>query len=304
MLAAAWRKFSRGKCSRADAKAYRVSLSQQLDALVYELCARTYRHGSYTAFTVQDPKTRRIHKAAVRDRIVHQLLVDILEPVFEPRFIHDSFSCRHGKGTHAGVARLRTLLGRASRNDSRTVYALKCDIRQFFASVDLAVLRECIAHRIESEEVPWLVDEVLGSFSPGIPLGNVTSQLFTNVYLHELDWFVKQQLGVRHYIRYCDDFVMVLDDPGQIPDILRRIDEFVRERLRIELHPHKVSVRTWRQGIDFLGYVLKPHATLVRTKTARCLVRRATQANINLYLGVLSHADSYELSQVLRLVAL
>lgn len=272
--------------------------------LALQLREQTYRHGNYTAFTVQDPKTRRIHKAAVRDRIVHQLLVDILEPVFEPRFIYDSFSCRHGKGTHAGVARLGTLLGRASRNDSRTVYALKCDIRQFFASLDTVVLRECITRRVESEEVLWLVDEVLGSFSPGIPLGNVTSQLFANIYLHELDWFVRQQLGVRYYIRYCDDFVVIVDDPAQIPDILRRIDGFVRERLHIELHPHKVSVRTWRQGIDFLGYVLKPHATLVRTKTARRLMRRANQANISSYLGVLSHADSHELSQVLRLAAL
>lgn len=100
--------------------------------LALQLREQTYRHGNYTAFTVQDPKTRRIHKAAVRDRIVHQLLVDMLEPVFEPRFIYDSFSCRRGKGTHAGVARLRRLLRRASHNDSRTVYVLKCDIRQFF----------------------------------------------------------------------------------------------------------------------------------------------------------------------------
>lgn len=131
-LAAAWQKFSRGKRNRADVKTYRSSLSRRLDMLALQLREQTYRHGNYTAFTVQDPKTRRIHKAAVRDRIVHQLLVDMLEPVFEPRFIYDSFSCRRGKGTHAGVARLRRLLRRASHNDSRTVYVLKCDIRQFF----------------------------------------------------------------------------------------------------------------------------------------------------------------------------
>lgn len=174
----------------------------------------------------------------------------------------------------------------------------------FFASVDKTVLRECIARRVVNKEVLWLVDEVLGSFSPGIPLGNVTSQLFANVYLHELDWFVKHQLGMQYYVRYCDDFVIILDDPGQIPGVLQRIDEFLRECLHVHLHPHKISVRTWRQGIDFLGYVLKPHATLVRTKTIRRLLRRANQANISSYLGVLSHADSQELSQVIRLAAL
>lgn len=260
-------------------------------------------HGRYTGFTINDPKTRRIHKALVADRIIHQLLVNILEPMFEPRFIYDSFSCRRGKGTHAGVKRLRLLLGKASRNNTKTVYVLKCDIRQFFASVDAEILRRLIARRVASDEILWLVDEILASFSPGIPLGNVTSQLFANIYLHELDWYVKQTLQIKYYVRYCDDFVIVCASRSEADRRISMIGRFLKATLKLELHPNKVSVRTFREGIDFLGYVLKPGAMLIRTKTRARMLARVTSENKSSYLGVCSHANAYELSSLVRSIA-
>ena len=137
----------------------------------------------------------------------------------------------------------------------------------------------------------------------GIPLGNVTSQLFANIYLHELDWFMKQTLGVRRYIRYCDDFVVVSHDKQYLESLIEPIRIFLGIVLKLELHPHKVTVCSWEQGIDFLGSVFRPHAITLRTKTKRRMVARVTQRNLSSYMGICAHADAYRLGQVAQLVA-
>lgn len=282
-------------------------LEDNLFALRDDLVAGTYQHGPYHPFTVFDPKKRSIHKAAVRDRVVHQTVVSVIEPLFEPRFIFDSYSCRVGKGTHEAVARLRTFLRQASRNDTRTVHALKCDIRKFFASVDHRVLLQLVRRRIGDERVIGLLGNIVGSFSAalgkGIPLGNLTSQLFANIYLQELDRFVKHDLGACHYLRYCDDFVILCASRTGAQTTAWRVDAFLRERLLLALHPDKVVVRTWKQGVDFLGYVLMPHATVLRTKTARRMLRRVTPENITSYMGLCAHADALGLAQCIRNIA-
>lgn len=134
----------------------------------------------------------------------------------------------------------------------------------------------------------------------GLPLGNITSQLFANVYLHELDWFMKQELRVNYYARYCDDFVVVARDSDYLHSLIGPIETYLREALRLELHPHKVSIRAWDQGIDFLGYVVKPHAVLLRTKTRRRMLARVNADNVSSYLGLCSHADAYRLQQIIK----
>ena len=204
-LFATWDKFKRGKQSKADVQFFARKLEENIFELADELAHGNYCHGAYQPFIVHDPKRRQIHKAGVRDRLVHQAVTDIIEPFFEQQFIYDSFSCRKGKGTHAGVKRLRKHLRQASLNDSRTVYGLKCDIKQFFASVDHAILLNLLSISITDRKVLELLQEIINSFTEtpgrGIPLGNVTSQLFANIYMHELDWFVKQNLRFKHYIR-------------------------------------------------------------------------------------------------------
>ncbi|MEA3249751.1 MAG: RNA-directed DNA polymerase [Patescibacteria group bacterium] len=201
------------------------------------------------------------------------------------------------------MRRLRGFLLRASRNNTRTAYVLKCDIRKFFASVDHGALVVLLQRRINDRRTVALIEEVIDSFATepckGLPLGNLTSQLFANVYLHELDHFVKHILREKYYARYCDDFAIVDGSRRRLEKLLRPISEFLYARLALDIHPDKISVRTWSQGIDFLGYVLLPHCTILRTKTARRMVVRVSHDNLSSYLGLCNHAASHKLEQLI-----
>lgn len=303
-LFAAWQKFRRGKRLKTDVQIFERHLEENIFDLQVELRINRYQHGPYVPFRVWDPKQRQIHKATVRDRLVHQAVVTSIEPLFEEQFIYDSFSCRKGKGTHAGVRRLRRFLRQASLNDSRTVYVLKCDIRQFFASVDHSLLLDLLGARIADCRTLELLKVIIDSFATtpgkGIPLGNLTSQLFANVYMHEFDWFVKHQLRQKYYVRYCDDFVIVDRDRQHLLDLTEPISDFLNNRLALTIHPKKVIVRSWDQGVDFLGYVLKPHCTLLRTKTKKRMLKRVDSTNLSSYLGLCSHANTYELTRLIQ----
>jgi retron-type reverse transcriptase len=191
-----------------------------------ELLAKTYRPQPLKAFILRDPKTRKISVSAFRDRVVHHALVNVLQPIFEPRFIHDSYASRKGKGTLPALERFDLFMRRATRNGKLVAgarngnavrgFVLKADIYHYFETVDHGVLLGIIARRIKDSGVLWLVKVVLDNYSSGtpgrgMPLGNWTSQFFANVYLDELDRFVKHKLRVKYYIRYVDDFV-ILDE--------------------------------------------------------------------------------------------
>ncbi len=240
---AAWARFSEGKRSKADVMAFELHLEDNLFSLRDSLMSGEYRHDLYKPFTIYDPKQRRIHKATVKDRVVHQTIVNVIEPVFERRFIHDSYSCRVGKGTHAAVERLRTFLRQASCNNTRTVHALKCDVRKFFASVDHCILFSFLEKRIADSQTLELLKNIIGSFSTlkgrGIPLGNLTSQLFANIYLHELDWYVKNVLREKYYLRYCDDFIILSESRERLSGVTENIDNFLNQVLSLQLHPKK-----------------------------------------------------------------
>ncbi len=300
----AWIRFSSGKHSRTDVIQFECALEDNLFDLRDQLVSGRYRHDPYRPFTIFDPKQRRIHKATVKDRVVHQALVNVIEPLFERRFIFDSFSCRRWKGTHAAVDRLRVFLRRLSDNHTRTVYVLKCDIKKFFASVDHGILFTLMRRVVRDKQTLGLIREVVGSFSgsrnKGLPLGNLTSQLFANVYLHELDRFVKFYLREKYYLRYCDYFLILTESRRRLKNLVPQLDRFLSGRLTLALHPRKVFVRSWSQGIDFLGYVLLPDATILRPKTARRSLRLVTEQNAISYFGLCSHADAHEFEQLIR----
>jgi len=317
-LFAAWDEFSKGKQARGDVRTFAWRLEQNIFALHRALVSGAYRHGPYSAFTICDPKQRRIHKAMVRDRIVHHAVFAVLNPLFEPSFIAQSFSCRVGKGTHRAVDALERMLRKVSRNGTGPCFALKCDVLQFFASVDHAVLLEILRRRISDERAVALLTEIVDSFAgehqtKGVPIGNLTSQLFANIYLNEFDQFMKHELKIKPFIRYTDDFVVVSESEEFLRCLVQPVENFLRERLRLTLHPHKVTIRKYRQGIDFLGYVLLPHCRVVRTKTKRRMLRKlksrvveclagarpweSVEASLQSYLGVLSHASTYRLTQ-------
>lgn len=321
----AWEEFRRGKSKKSDVQRFEFALEQNLFSLREDLNSKSYTHGAYSGFYIRDPKARHIHKAAVRDRVLHHAIFRILNPIFERVFIAESFSCRVGKGAHRGVAAVEVMIRRESKNYTRPCFVLKCDVRRFFDSVDHGILLTILRKRIKDAEAMCLVERIIGSFSPrevafggkiGLPIGNLTSQLFANVYMNEFDRFVKQELRVKHYARYTDDFVVVSAKKVYLECLIRQFADFLRDRLKLSLHPNKVFLRKVNCGIDFLGYVLLPHCRVLRNKTKRRVFRklrlRAHQLRAGVidyysfnqsfqsYLGALSHANAYHLRQDLQ----
>ncbi|HUC01584.1 MAG TPA: reverse transcriptase/maturase family protein [Candidatus Paceibacterota bacterium] len=307
-LLAAWEEFITGKRAKRDVQEFQLHLMDNILALRDDLRNGAYRHGEYQAFNISDPKPRNIHKATVRDRLLHHAIYRVLYPFFDRTFIADSFSCRVGKGTHAAMDRFRAFGYVASRNNTRTCWALKCDIRKFFANIDHEVLLKIFARRIGDEQLLSLLREIVESFSSvrpgvGLPLGNLTSQLFVNVYMNEFDQFAKHALRVKYYIRYADDFVILSSNRDWLGIILPEIDYFLQDRLKLQLHPDKVFIKTLASGIDFLGWVHFPDHRVLRTATKRRMSRRVSKDPslpvVNAYKGMLSHGNAHK--QTLKL---
>ncbi len=301
----AWQKFSAGKKSRADVLSYERNLEENLFNLQQELVSQKYQHCPYAKFIIRDPKERCIHKAEVKDRIVHQAIFNVIEPIFERRFIFDSFSCRLGKGTHAASRRLQNFLRQASQNNTKTVYALKCDIKKFFDSVDQQILLNLLSRQIKDEKTLELVAHIINSFfktpGKGLPLGNLTSQLFANIYLHEFDFFVKHLLKEKWYLRYCDDFIILSCLRQHLLNLIFTVKTFLDKQLKLSIHPDKISIRSWHQGIDFVGYVNLPYCIVLRTKTKRRIIKKVNVSNLSSYLGHCQHANTFRLKQLLQL---
>ena len=319
-LFAAWEVFKSDKRNKPDVAEFEQKVEQHIFQLRHDLRDKTYKHGPYYGFWVHDPKRRRIHKATVRDRVLHHAIFRVINPVFEPTFIPTSFSCRVGKGTHKGVESVRDMLRAESKNGAEQCWVLKCDVRKFFDSVDHSVLLGILKRRVGDADAFELLTKIVGSYSAtqdkGIPIGNLTSQMFANIYMGEFDHFVKHSLSVKRYARYTDDFVAVSTDKKYLENLLPPMRDFLKEKLKLELHPQKVTIRKYRQGADFLGYVVLPYHMALRTRTKKRMFRKmadraaayhsgainkaAFEGALSSYLGVLSHADAHELTERFR----
>ena len=305
-LLEAWREFIRGKRRRKDVREFEPDLMANIFTVHRDLSAKTYMHSAYHKFSISDPKPRIIHKASVCDRLLHHALYRKLYPFFDKTFIADSYSCRIGKGTHRAMNRFRAFGHIVSKNNTRTCWVLKCDIRKFFASIDQDILLKILRWRIPDTGVLWLLERVIRSFESaapgkGLPLGNLTSQLLINIYMNEFDQFVKHRLKARYYIRYADDFIVMSEDWRMLEDALGRIDRFLRQRLKLELHPDKVFIKTLASGVDFLGWVHFPDHRVLRTSTKRRMIRRIKDAVgkeedvIQSYFGLMNHGNTMKL---------
>lgn len=265
------------KCRRfrADILLFSSDLEENIFALQKELREKTYRHGGYREFVVTDSKKRRIQVAPFRDRVVHHALVSVIEPTFESVFITDSCACRRGRGTYFAGKRLRSFMRGVTLKYANPSFCLKCDISKYFDSVDHKILFYIIKKRIKDTRILWLICEVINSTKTkkGIPIGNLTSQLFANIYLNELDHFVKEKLHMRYYLRYMDDFLIFCVSKKYLSDIKARIREFLLNNLSLALHPKKATVFPLRVGIDFLGYVHHRHIVRVRRSTLKRIVK-------------------------------
>jgi hypothetical protein len=322
------RRARRGKRYRADVAAFHHDLEGNLLRLRDELLERSYRPGPYHSFRITEPKPRLISAAPYRDRVVHHALCRVIEPVFEPTFIHHSYANRRGRGTHRALDRC-TYLARRNR------YVLKCDIEKYFPTIDHAVLNSLVERKIKCRPTLWLIRTILansnpqekvlrhfpgdGLFTPlrrrrGIPIGNLTSQFFANVYLNGFDHFVKQDLGARWYLRFADDFLVFSGDKGWLADLIGRMQRHL-DGLRLRLHPRKCQVMPTRCGVAFLGWIVYPDHRRLRRATgvrfqrrlrslsedyaAGRVTREEVEATVMSWIGHLKHGDTWGLRRKL-----
>ncbi|MEM9005709.1 MAG: reverse transcriptase domain-containing protein [Cyanobacteria bacterium P01_F01_bin.86] len=265
------RQAQRGKRFRDNVLAFNHNLESNLLRLQNELQNRTYQPGAYRTFEIIDPKPRLISAAPYRDRVIHHALCNVIVPLIERSFIDDSYANRVGYGTHRALRRA-VQFARSRR------YVLQCDIRKFFPSIDLAILKQQIRRYIKCPDTLWLIDTIIDNSNrqseeliyfpgdtlltplerrAGLPIGNLTSQFFANVYLNKFDHFVKETLQIRHYLRYVDDYLLFSDDWQQLTEAKGAITEYLIS-LRLQLHPIKSQLFETRHGINFVGFRILP----------------------------------------------
>lgn len=308
----------RTKRNSASALAFEANLEFNLRQLHDELVSGAYKPGRSICFVITRPKPREVWAAEFRDRIVHHVLHNRISGLFYPRFIADSCACIPGRGTLYAGRRLEAKIRSQTQNWSRPSHYLKCDLANFFVSINKHILRELLARHIHD---PWwlaLTETVLfhdprqdfitrGSpylfelvpkhkrlaLQPdhlGLPIGNLSSQFFANVYLNELDQFVKHELRCKHYIRYVDDFVLLHESPQWLYEAHKRIEAFLPSVLGARLNPTKTILQPIDRGVDFVGHVIKPWSRTTRRRTVNCAIERIRQT---LEEDLLSVGNSY-----------
>ncbi len=297
---AAYLKARKAKRYRGEILQFSFNLEQEILKLSRELESFSYRHGQYRHFIVEDAKRREISAAPFRDRVVHHAIHSVIEPIFDRGFISDSYAVRSGKGTHRAVDRLqqfwRQIYARGELVGGHQLYVLSCDISKYFASIDHQILIDLIRRKISDQNLLWLSENIINSTygkSPGtgIPIGNLTSQLFANIYLDQLDQFIKHELGWRHYLRYMDDFLLLGTNKAKLWVIRELIREFLCNNLSIELNPNKSGVLATSIGIDWLGYRVYPNHKLLRGSSVRRFSNRTRAYQKRVVGGEISTVD-------------
>ncbi len=347
----AYEECRRNKRNTCNAIAFEMDYENYLQELYLEVNSGRYKPSRSMAFIINQPVKREVFAADFRDRVIHHLLISKLNPELEKSFIYDSYACRVGKGTHLGIKRVDRFIRSCSRNYSCDCYILKLDISGFFMSIDrkllwrrlsdfvdlhysgndILVVKDLARKTVESDPTEncfirgslrdWNglpPSKSLFNSKPfcGLPIGNLTSQVFANFYMNPFDHFMKHDLGLKYYGRYVDDMVIVHEDKEYLKSLIPVISDFLSNQLGLCLHPKKVYLQHYSKGVKFLGCVIKPYRIYIgnRTKgrffdavekfnriavesgkTDWASVRSAFQSSINSYLGILSHYATYSI---------
>lgn len=281
-LLLASQKAQKGKRFQDNVAQFNFHLEKNILQLLDELKTQTYQPGKYKEFHILEPKPRMISAAPYRDRVVHHALCNIIEPLLERSMIHDSYANRKGKGTHKAISRYQSFC-------KKSKYVLKCDVRKFFPSIDHEILKAKIQQKIGCEKTLWLINTIINNSNTqephlawfpdddlltpaerrkGLPIGNLTSQLFGNYYLNGLDHFIKEELHCKRYIRYVDDFVILENDKAHLHEIHQEIILYL-EGFRLKLHKNKSRIYQVKEGVSFLGFRIFPDFKLVKTENIR-----------------------------------
>lgn len=274
-LLLAFKKAKKRKSKKKYVLDFEKNLKQNLKQLQQELINNTYEPKPLTTFTIRDPKTRKISASAFRDRIIHHALINIIQPIFEKTFILDSCANQKKKGTSFAIKRFDFF----KRKIFKTGFIFKADIKHYFQEVDQSILLDIIKQKIKDKKIINLIKTILKNHKTkikdkGMPLGNLTSQFFANVYLNELDYFIKHKLKIKYYIRYVDDFVIFCKKKIMLMYYKNKISNFLKIHLKIELHPEKSKIFPIKKGATFLGFrIFYYHKLLKKSNRKRILER-------------------------------
>ncbi len=342
----------KNKRNKLDALRFEIGFEKELIMLWKEINNGSYEISPLDVFISDKPVKREIFAAQFRDRIVHHLIINKVNHLFEKEFIYDTYSCRKGKGTHFGIKRVKKFVRQCSENYQKDVWILKMDIRGYFMSVDNSILLEKIKRFIENkyngkdkERLVWLFEKVISNdpkanctrksakkkwsglprskslfyakFNCGMPIGNYTNQVLANFYLNSLDHFIKHELKMRYYARYVDDFLIISQNKKKLKEKIPLIKEFLNNKLKLELHPKKIYFQHHKKGAEFLGILIKPWRCYITSRIKGNLYETTETINrsfsrgrldkcekqkilsqVNSYMGVMIHADSYKLRKV------
>ncbi len=300
----AFKKASHRKRYTQSSMCFRQNLDENLIQIQNELIWRTYIPRPLRVFTIYEPKERQIAAPDFRDRIVHHSLVSAIEPAFERRFISCSYACRKEMGTYKAMVETQKMTRRA-KQEWKSYWVLKCDVKKYFPSIRHDLLKATIRKTIYDRNVLWLIDTIIDSYGEerGIPIGALTSQLFANIYLDQLDHYLKDHLGIKHYTRYMDDFIVLGKTKRELVEVKERIEKYLAT---LDLHlNHRTGIWPGRHGIDFCGYRIWPTHILPRKRTIMTIKRKLSALRkrypdgmleikkiIDSFLGYIKHCDA------------
>jgi retron-type reverse transcriptase len=315
----AYRAAAKGKRYRQESLEFKQNLEDNLCTITNELVWDMYKPSEMRQFWIVDPKKRLISAPAFRDRVVHHALVQIIEPIFEQRFISESFACRVGRGTHAAMQHMVYCVRQAKRQWGH-YWVLKGDVHRFFPSIHQDTLQHIINRTIRDKKILNLIGILIRAYeSPeqdgrGIPIGALTSQLFANIYLNPLDHYIKEGCQVTYYARYMDDFVIVHKEKSVLQGLLCNIEDYLHDELKVNLNP-KTGIFPGKQGIDFCGYRVWPTHVLPRKRTVKRAKKRLkkmavkyktnpailehAKASLKSFLGYMKHCSGRRTTQSL-----
>jgi len=276
-LLTAYRKTRKRKRFRRKLQKFELNLEDRLIDVQKKLKTGSYRPKQYHQFLVYEPKLRQVSAPAFIDRVVHHAIINIIEPLFDRQFISNTFACRKKKGTHACMLQTAKCYQRLIKK-CPILYVLKCDIKSYFASINHFILIKFLTQTITCPKTLNLLKTIINSYEDildcGIPIGNLTSQLFANIYLHPLDLYVTKTINEKNYCRYMDDFIILSRNKDYLICLRKKIQKFLHRNLNLQLHPRKANIFRGDRGLDFVGYFIKPDNITLRKKTLRHYKKR------------------------------
>lgn len=292
-LMEAHKKSRKGKGYRKEVVLFNLKQEEYIMWLYEKLKNGTYKHGGYTQFYVTEPKLRKIEKSKYIDRIVHRWLVDnFLEPAFVPQFVNTSFACLKNKGMHKACFYVQNSMKHCKRIWNE-YYILKMDVAKYFDNINKEILLNIIKRKIKDEKIIWLIKEILYAQprEKGLEIGNYTSQMFANIYLNEIDQYIKHSLKIKYYCRYLDDSIVIVQTKEEAKKALEEIRKFLKENLELELNK-KTQIFKNKQGVNFCGYKINEYRLKIRDKGKRKLKNKVKKLKKEIQKGKISSKEA------------